>query len=312
MIYKAPEDIIIDNIFLDVPDFIKDVRVVAKLEQFNMGGSIKVKAAVGLISHYESTGQLKKGTKIVESSSGNMGVALSMVCKSKGYPFICVTDPNASKTNISLMRSYGARVIMAERGGDGGFVQNRLRIIQSLKEEDPNVLWVDQYSSEANWKAHYATTAKSLFQELLHVDYLFIGVGSGGTIMGCRRYIDDHKLPTKLIAVDPEGSVLSGGKSMSRYIPGIGGSVIPSVFKPEAVDDFVRVDEKNTVRLCRHFARTRGWLLGGSTGTALQAIRQYASNIEKGATVAFISPDFGVNYLNSIYDPEWTQQYLEV
>ncbi len=305
MIFDNISDVNFDALYLRLDGFIDGVEVLAKIEGMNFAGSIKFKVAKAIIESLEDSGVVSDQSEIIESSSGNLGVALAMICAERGYPFTCVTDPNVTEQNLKTMQAYGANIITVEQGKDGGFVENRLRVINQMLTENDNLVWTDQYSNPANIRTHKETTAKSILTTVPQVDYVFMGVGSSGTLMGCCEYFKEQGAKAKIIAVDPDGSVLFSGKSKRRFIPGIGGSVKPQIFAPLDVYDFVTVDEVDTTKMCRQVVKERGWLIGGSTGSVLQGLVQYAQNIPKGSTVVIIAADLGSNYLASVYDNDW-------
>jgi 2,3-diaminopropionate biosynthesis protein SbnA len=310
MIHTKLTDIVQENVFFHLENYLTDIDVYVKMEHLNLAGSIKLKAANAIIKKYEEEGLINKDSKIIESSSGNLGVALAIICSERGYPFTCVTDPNVSPNNLKLMKLYGADVICANPS-DGEFVKERLRIIKEIQDKDESVIWLDQYSNIYNKKAHFDTTAKAIHENIPEVDYIFIGVGSSGSIMGCIEYFKKYKPKTKIIAVDPTGSTLYGGKKSSRYIPGIGGIVTPPILETDKADDFIKVDEQDTLDMCHLMLKEKGWLIGGSTGTSLCAIKQYEDKIPKGSKVVILAPDFGTNYLDTIYNPEWCKKYFK-
>lgn len=308
MIHDDLTSLIIDEAFIKLPNFVSHFELIVKLENLNLAGSVKLKAAKAMIEGFENQGRLKPGYEVIESSSGNLGVALAMVCAAKGYPFTCVTDPNVSPQNLNLMRSLGAKVIMVEHAECGGFVAQRLAVIKELLAKNPKLVWTDQYSNTDNINIHYQTTAPAILNNIPDIDYLFLGVGSSGTIMGCCQYFKQVKPDVKIIAVDPKGSVLFGDKAQRRFIPGIGGSVVPKLLDKTLVDDYVTVSEKDTLKMCQSIVKDRGWLIGGSTATNLAAIKQYQDNIEPFSKVVTIAADIGGNYLETLYNPQWVDQ----
>lgn len=308
MLYNSLTDISSDDVFLNINNFISDSQLFVKIENLNFAGSVKLKAALAMITQFEASGMLKPGLQVIESSSGNLGVALAMICAERGYSFTCVTDPNTSPQNISLMNAYGAKVVVVNHVENSNFVKERLRVINKLLAENEDMVWTDQYSNKANSQAHYQTTAPAILQHVPDIDYLFLGVGSSGTFMGCCRYFKEHKPSVKIIAVEPEGSVLFGTESKRRFVPGIGGSVHPAIFDASQADDFVIVKEKDTLQMCQNMVKKRGWLIGGSTGTSLAAVKQYSPYIPEGSTVVTLAPDFGINYLDTIYNPSWVDE----
>ncbi len=310
VIYDQVSSLNMDDVFLRLENFAGDVDVLVKVESLNFANSIKLKAGVAMIGALEASGKLKRGDQVVESSSGNLGVALAMICAERGYRFTCVTDPNVSPHNLAVMRAFGAHVIMVAHMTGGGFVQERLRVIHQLLEKHRDMVWTDQYSNVENPRIHCASTAPAILRNVPDVSHVFLGVGSSGTLVGCCEYFAAHKPDVKIIAVDPEGSVLFGGQPQRRYVPGIGGSVLPAIFKRELAHDFVTVAEADTLRMCDAMARQHGWLIGGSTGTVLAGIRQYAAKLPAGSRVVTLAADFGNNYMDTVYRAQWVEQVL--
>ncbi|MCT6700352.1 2,3-diaminopropionate biosynthesis protein SbnA [Rheinheimera sp. 4Y26] len=305
MIFDTLAEVNCDEIFLQLHDFLPRSQCYVKLENLNLAGSVKLKAAVAMIDALEAEGRLMPGGEIVESSSGNLGVALAMVCAERGYKFTCVTDPNASPKNIAHMRAYGADIIVVEQFSSGGFVKERLKIVSALLAHNPAMIWTDQYSNKHNAQIHFQTTASSIHKNIPDIDYLFLGLGSSGTFMGCAQYFAQHKPDVKIIAVDPDGSILFGPQAKPRYVPGIGGSVRPALLDPDMAFDSVTVTEADTLAMCRQQAKQRGWLIGGSTGTVLAGIQQYQAKIAAGSKVVMLAADYGGNYLETIYNDDW-------
>ncbi|VVE36007.1 2,3-diaminopropionate biosynthesis protein SbnA [Pandoraea anhela] len=284
-----------------------------KMEGLNAVGSIKLKTAIQLIEDLEATHRIRPDTRIVESSSGNLGVALAMVCANRGYRFTCVTDPNTSRQAVRSMQAAGARVVRVERrDAQGGYLATRIAWIREQVARDPRCLWVNQYANPSNWRAHFRWTAPEIFSAYPDVDHLFVGAGTTGTLMGCLHYVRAHRLPTRVIAVDAEGSVTFGGPPGPRRIPGLGASCRPPLCEPpdaELPDAIVHVPEADTVRMCRALA-LRGLLSGGSTGSVLRAVQMSSADIAASDTVVAIAPDMGDKYLDTIYDPEWAAAYV--
>jgi len=279
-----------------------------KCEGFNFAGSVKLKAATEMVEAAERDGDLKPGTVLVESSSGNLGVALSVIAASKGYPFLCVTDARCNASARLLMEALGSQVhVIAEPDAAGGFLGARIDYVRALCAADDRYLWLDQYTNPGNWRAHYRTTAPAISAQFPQLDVLFVGAGTTGTLMGCARYFREWHRPVRIIAVDSVGSVAFGGTAGRRMIPGLGASIPPPLLDESYVDEVVRVEEADTIRACHRLA-SRGFLFGGSTGTvasgALSWLAQYdASDL----TAVAIAPDLGERYLDTIYQSSWRQ-----
>ncbi|KPX13065.1 Pyridoxal-5'-phosphate-dependent enzyme, beta subunit:ornithine cyclodeaminase/mu-crystallin [Pseudomonas syringae pv. delphinii] len=305
--YESLGDIVHDQTFLKVtgvgPDFF------LKMESLNPAGSIKLKTAVGLVNDVQARGLLGPQTTLIESSSGNLGVALAMICAERGIPFTCVVDPNSSSHNIRMMRSFGAQVIQVEiPDANGGFLGTRIALIREKVASDPRYVWLNQYENAANPRAHARTTAHSISRHFGHVDYLFVGAGTTGTLMGCLQHFQRHHPTTKIIAVDSVGSVTFGTPASRRFIPGLGTSQRPPIFNADGIHALEMVPEAHAVAMCRILARSKGMLVGGSTATVIAAVHAWRERIEPGAVVVALSPDWGERYLDTLYDDQWVEQ----
>ena len=307
MIVDNPLDLIFSNVFIRLHGIARRAPVVLKLEGFSITGSIKIKTAIYMIDALEAEGTARPGeTTLVESSSGNLGIALSLVCKLRGYRFLCVTDPNAPNASLRAMRAYGAEVVIVdERGAKGGYLHTRLAYIRRLLADDPSCVWLNQYANKANQAAHYEMTAREILAAVPAPDFLFVGCGSSGTLMGCVQRFREESPSTRIIAVDPVGSVSFGGPPARRLIPGLGASRCPELLLPDSVDRVVSVSEPDTIRMCHEVARVHELIVGGSTGSVLAAIRQMDDEIMPDATVVAVSADFGDKYLDTVYDRDW-------
>ncbi|MFC5826531.1 2,3-diaminopropionate biosynthesis protein SbnA [Nonomuraea insulae] len=306
-IYSAASEIVLDDIFMRLPDFVTDMDVFLKLEAFNPAGSLKLKTAVGLVDSVLSAGILTRPHgRLIESSSGNLGIALSVVAAERGFPLTIVTDLNANRQAIQTMEVLGTEVVVIDRRDqNGGYLQQRIAYIQRELERDLRLIWLNQYADLANAHAHRDRTARNAHAELGTIDVLVVGVGSTGTLMGCLEYFGEHSLHTRIVAVDIEGSVTFGGAPAPRHIPGIGSSRRPEIFTDSDAFDKVLVGEPDTIAMCRQVARKYGLLIGGSTGSALTAVQQISKSIAPGSRVVVISPDLGDRYLDSIYSDDW-------
>lgn len=310
MLYRNAHELVLDSVFLDLEQFIPHVDLKLKIEGLNPAGSIKIKAAVGLIEDAERKGILQPGGRVIESSSGNLGIALSSVCAARGYSFTCVVDPNTSKQSLGLMEAFGADVVLVTaRDANGGYLQTRIDYIQERLSEDSELVWPNQYANPANPRAHYERTAASIVQQAAEqdwrIDHLFIGAGTTGTLMGCTDYFREHSPHTRIVAVDSLGSVTFGAAPGKRHIPGLGTSRRPEIFKDGRVDEAILIPEFEAVRMCRRLAAERGIALGGSTGSVLAAVERARDRIEPGSLVVAIAPDIGDRYLDTIYDDVW-------
>ncbi len=279
-----------------------------KCEGFNFAGSIKLKAAAEMVESAERDGVLKAGSILVESSSGNLGVALSMIAASKGYTFLCVTDSRCNLSTRRAMEALGSQVhIVTEPDASGGFLGARIEYVRALCASDDRYVCLNQYTNPNNWKAHYRTTAPAIARQFPRLDVLFVGAGTSGTLMGCARYFRGWHWPVRIVAVDSVGSVTFGGAPGRRMIPGLGTSVRPPLLDESYVDDVVRVEEADTIRACHRLARS-GFLFGGSTGTVVSgAVGWLAQHDERELTAVAIAPDLGERYLDTVYQTNWLQ-----
>jgi cysteine synthase A len=312
MIIESPLDLIFRDLFYRLRRFVGDHDVFLKLEGFNVTGSIKIKTAMGLVEDLERRGiAMPHQTVIVESSSGNLGIALSLVCAMKGYRFICVTDPNANRANVRGMELYGAQVVIVEDHDDaGGYLGSRLKKIDQILQLEPNAIWLNQYANTANKNVHADQTANEIAREFSKVDWVFVGTGTTGTLAGISERLH-HEFPSiEVVAVEPVGSVTFGGAPAKRHIPGIGTSVRPTLADYANPDRVVRISEERTVEACLSFVRDHHLLVGGSTGSVLAAVRELASEFAPGDTIVAISADLGDKYLDTVYDPAWVENVI--
>jgi len=304
-VYERISDIVHDKVFLKVKHLgLSNFHL--KLEAMNPAGSVKLKTALGLIGDLEARGLIKEDTILIESSSGNLGVALSMICAERGLDFTCVVDPNTSTHNIKIMKAFGANVVIVTKNDDnGGYLGTRIAYVRDAVERDKRFIWLNQYGNPNNPLVHARMTARSIAESFPRLDYLFVGAGTTGTLMGCVQYFRKHRPETRIVAVDSVGSVTFGNPPGKRYIPGLGSSQQPPIFDAEGISGFEMVPEADAVAMCRHLARTNGLLAGGSTGTVVAGVYAWRDRLPENAVVVAISPDFGERYLDTVYDDDW-------
>jgi len=279
-----------------------------KCEGFNFAGSIKLKAATEMVEAADRAGVLTPHSILVESSSGNLGVALSMIAASKGYRFLCVTDSRCNLSTRLLMEALGSEVhVIAEPAAAGGFLGARLDYVRALCASDDRYVWLNQYTNQGNWRAHYRTTAPAIARQFPRLDVLFVGAGTTGTLMGCARWFREWHRPVRIVAVDSFGSVIFGGSPGRRMIPGLGMTVRPPLLDDSYVDEVVRVEEADSIRACHRLAR-RGFLFGGSTGTVVSGAMDWLSRHDASdLTAVAIAPDLGERYLDTVYQTNWIE-----
>jgi cysteine synthase A len=279
-----------------------------KCEGFNFAGSIKVKAATEMVEAADRDGVLTPDSILVESSSGNLGVALSMIAASKGYRFLCVTDSRCNLSTRLLMEALGSEVhVVSDQDAAGGFLGARLDYVRALCASDDRYIWLNQYNNQGNWRAHYRTTAPAIARQFPQLDVLFVGAGTTGTLMGCARWFREWHRPVRIVAVDSFGSAIFGGSPGRRMIPGLGMTMRPPLLDDSYVDEVVRVDEADTIRACHRLAR-RGFLFGGSTGTVVSGAMDWLSRHDTSdLTAVAIAPDLGERYLDTVYQTNWIE-----
>jgi N-(2-amino-2-carboxyethyl)-L-glutamate synthase len=306
-IISTPEAFNTDDLYVDLRSIVGD-PLYLKCEGFNFAGSIKLKAATEMIETAQRDGTLTPDSVLVESSSGNLGVALSMIAASRGLRFLCVTDPRCNLATRRFMEALGSQVhVIVEPAAVGGFLGARIDYVRRLCASDDRYVWLNQYTNPGNWRAHYRTTAPDIAEHFPALDVLFVGAGTTGTLMGCARYFRERPRPVRVVAVDAVGSVTFGGPPGRRMIPGLGTSVRPPMLDEDLVDDVIRVEEADTIRACHQLAR-HGFLFGGSTGTVVSgAMRWLHEHDDAGLTAVAIAPDLGERYLDTVYQTNWLE-----
>lgn len=283
------------------------VEVLAKLEFMNPGGSMKDRPARYIIEEGLADGSIHGGAHLVESSSGNFGIALAIAARVHGLTFTCVVDPKTTHANIAILQQLGVDVDIVDEPDDGGgYLQNRIRRVQELLQEMPAALWVNQYANNRNWQAYYHGTGAEISEQLVHPpDYLFAAASTTGSILGCARRLRERFPELRAVAVDAAGSVIFGGPPGRREIPGIGASRVPELLQPEEIDEVVVVDDLEAAHACRALLETEGIFAGGSTGFVVAAIARILPELPRPCRIVTIFPDRGDRYLDLMYDDEW-------
>lgn len=306
-VISVPEAFNEDDLYVDV-EGIFGHPLFLKCEGFNFAGSIKLKAATEMVEAAERDGLLTPDSVLVESSSGNLGVALSMIAASKGYRFLCVTDSRCNLATRMMMEALGSQVhVITEPDPVGGFLGARIDHVHALCASDDRYVWLNQYTNPSNGMAHYRRTAPAIARQFPGLDVLFVGAGTTGTLMGCARYFREWHRPVRIVAVDSVGSVTFGGAPGRRMIPGLGTSRRPPLLDESYVDDVVCVPEADTIRACHRLA-SRGFLFGGSTGTVVSGAMDWLARQEgRELTAVAIAPDLGERYLETVYQTNWVQ-----
>jgi 2,3-diaminopropionate biosynthesis protein SbnA len=286
------------------------LRLFAKLEGFNPGGSSKDRSAMMIVEQAWERRQLRSGSTVVESSSGNMGIGLAQACAYLGLRFICVVDKKTTSQNIEILKAYGAEVdvVTSPDPSTGEFLQSRIKRVQDLVRTIPNSFWPDQYSNLDNPLAHHETMREIDIELAGDIDYLFCATSTCGTMRGCAEYIREQNMKTTLIAVDAEGSQIFGSAPKKRLIPGHGAAVVPNLFQENLADMYIHVSDVDCIVGCRRLVQQEAILAGGSSGAVLMAFDQFKDNIRGSKTCVVILPDRGERYLDTIYSDVWVQQ----
>ena len=276
-----------------------NARILAKLEYFNPGGSVKDRAALAMIDDAEAKGALKPGSVIIEPTSGNTGIGLASVAAARGYRIIIVMPETMSVERRQLMKAYGAELVLTE-GAKG--MAGAIAKAEELAKEIPGSFVPGQFVNPANPKAHFETTGPEIWADTDgQVDYFVAGVGTGGTITGVGRYLKSQNAAVKVVAVEPKSSaVLSTGVAGAHKIQGIGAGFVPEVLDTAVYDEIIAVADEDAFRLGRELGRSEGVLVGISSGAALWAAIELAKRPENaGKTIVALLPDTGDRYLST-------------
>jgi cystathionine beta-synthase len=287
--------------------------VLAKLEQLNPGGSVKDRIALAMVEDAERRGLLRTGGTIVEPTSGNTGHGLAMVAAIKGYRMVFVMPDKMSLEKISLLRAYGADVVVCPTNVERESPQSYYSVADRLAREIPNAFQPNQYFNERNPEAHYRTTGPELWRQTGGAINVFVaGIGTGGTISGAGRYLKEQNHSVRIVGADPEGSVYSG-RIAPYKVEGVGEDFWPATFDRDVVDEIIQVTDREAFVAARKLAREEGVLTGGSGGLALHAAIQTAVECSADDTIVVLLPDTGRNYLSKFFSDEWMRQngYLQ-
>lgn len=273
---------------------IADVYV--KLEKFNLSGSVKDRAALGMIEAAEKEGLLKEGSVIIEPTSGNTGIALALIGRLKGYKVIIVMPDTMSIERRATLKAYGAELILTD--GTKGMGE-AIAIAEKLAAENLNYFLPQQFNNKANPEKHYETTGKELLDDFKVIDAFVAGVGTGGTIVGVAKRLKERSKDTKVIGVEPSTSaVLSGEKPGKHSIQGIGTGFIPKNYDASVVDEIVKISSEEAFEYAKKASHDFGLFVGISSGANIAAAYQVAKKLGKGKIVVTLAPDGGEKYLS--------------
>jgi cystathionine beta-synthase len=298
----------LEQISRDVPG-----TIVAKLEYLNPGGSVKDRIGLAMIEAAERDGHLRPGGTIVEPTSGNTGAGLAIAAAIKGYRCIFVMPDKMSQEKISMLRAYGAEVVITPTAVEPDSPESYYSVSSRLAEEIPGGFKPDQYANLANPEAHYRQTAPEILEQTRgKLDALVISVGTGGTISGVGRYFKEHAPQVLIVGADPEGSIYTATDERDvhpYFVEGIGKDSWPKTMDASVVDEWVRVSDRDSFQVARRLAREEGLLAGGSSGTTVHAAIELAKRLEPDATILAMLPDSGRSYLSKFLDDNWMLEH---
>lgn len=290
----------------------RDLDIVAKLEFCNPTGSVKDRSALWILEQAIARGEITQDTTVVESSSGNFAISLAFYCRMLGISFIPVVDPNCNEATELHLRTLCRRVEkVVEPDAAGGYLKTRLARVHDLIAELDNAYGTNQYANQDAFSAHHQFTGGELIDATGTIDYLFVGVGTGGTIAGLSHRVKEAFPRCVVVAVDAEGSVIFGRQPRKRRIPGIGSSIVPPLCEQALIDEVEIVSETRAIEGCHALVANHGLFAGGSTGSVYAAIQSYfARNPPTSArpVVAMLAADRGNAYAKTIYNPAWVRQ----
>ncbi|GAA2775597.1 2,3-diaminopropionate biosynthesis protein SbnA [Saccharopolyspora taberi] len=283
------------------------VEVIAKLELMNPGGSMKDRPARYVIEQGLADGSITTGAHLIESSSGNFGIALATAARLHGLEFTCVVDPKATSANLRILERLGANVdVVSEPDEGGGYLHTRIRRVRELRDSLPGSIWINQYANERNWQSYYHGTGAEIADGLDRApDYFVAAVSTSGSILGCSRRMRERFPQMRVIAVDAVGSVIFGTPPGPRDIPGIGSSRVPELLNRDEIDEVVHVDDLESATGCRALLSAEGIFGGGSTGSVIAAIRKTLPRLDRPVRIVTLFPDRGDRYLDLVYDEDW-------
>src|SRR5438874_7141606 len=294
----------LNRVASDVPPL-----VLAKMEMFNPGGSVKDRIGPAMIEYCEKRGLLRPGGTIVEPTSGNTGHGLAIAASIKGYHCIFVMTDKVSEEKRSLLRAYGAEVVICPSSVPHESPEHYKNVAHRLAEEIPGACCPDQYSNPANPATHYATTGPEIWRDTAgRISAFVAGIGTGGTISGTGRYLKEQNPQVKIIGADPPGSVYSGDTPGPYKVEGIGMEIFPQNYDSSVIDEVIRIEDRFSFYWACRLAREEGILTGGSAGTAIGAALVYARHLTANDVVVVLLPDTGRGYLSKQFNDTWLRE----
>lgn len=284
----------------------------AKGEFLNLFGSSKDRSALWILKRAIERGDIDAGTTVLESSSGNFAMAMASLCRLLGLTFLPVIDPNCNTSTAQYLLTACDRVEqVTHRDPTGGFLRTRLERVRQLRESSTDVFWPNQYANLDAMEGHYELTGREIVEDLDHLDYIFIGAGTGGTLAGVSHRVKERWPGIQVVAVDVKGSVIFGGPPGTRHIPGLGSSMRSALIDEAVIDDVVMVSELDSALACHDLLRRYGLHVGGSTGSVYHAVQSYfPTTCLARPVVAFLAADRGTAYASTVFNQSWVTQKL--